>query len=69
MTWLPFEDRPRPDADLAKARLALDRGQRIEITVADDDAAVGRIFAWLMGQVRLARQIEDERQAEDGDGS
>jgi hypothetical protein len=53
--WVPFEDRPRPDADLAHARMALDRGKVIELRGADEDAT-GRIFAWLMGQVMAARR-------------
>jgi hypothetical protein len=54
MTWIPFEERPRPDEDLAHATLALDRCKVIEIRGADEDAT-GRIFAWLLGQMQLAR--------------
>lgn len=53
--WVPFEERPRPDADLAGVRLTLDRMQRIFIG-HEDEAAIGRIFAWLQGQVALARR-------------
>lgn len=54
MTWTPFEERPRPIA-LARTVLTLDRMHRIEITAENEDD-IGEIFAWLMGQVALARR-------------
>jgi hypothetical protein len=56
--WTPFEERPRPDADLAGASLTLEPGKggpgRIIVSTKNYDQA-GRIFAWLMGQMKLAR--------------
>lgn len=47
-------DRPRPDADLAKATLTLDW---FTITIDGvDDAALGRIFAWLLAQAMDAKR-------------
>ena len=57
MDWTPFEKRPRPP-QLAQAVIALDRMKRIEIA-SDDEEAIGVIFAWLMGQVSLARHEAD----------
>lgn len=54
MTWVPFEERPRPP-QLGRVILALDRLQRIEIA-SDDEEAIGLIFAWLLGQASLARK-------------
>jgi hypothetical protein len=53
MDWTPFEDRARP-VELSQVTIGLDRMRRIEIS-SDDEAAIGRIFAWLIGQVSLAR--------------
>jgi hypothetical protein len=56
--WTPFEDRPRPDADLAKVTLTLqrDQGGRGHIIVSTENYdQAGAIFAWLMGQMTLAR--------------
>jgi hypothetical protein len=58
MTWVPFEERPRPDGDLAGATFGLDQMKRIEIT-HPDEGAMGRIFAWLMGQASLARKTNE----------
>jgi hypothetical protein len=52
--WTPFEDRPRPP-ELAQVIVTLDHMERIEI-VSHDEKAIGVIFAWLMGQVSLARR-------------
>jgi hypothetical protein len=54
MDWTPFEDRPRP-VELAQVMVGLHRMRRIEI-VSDDEAVIGAIFAWLVGQVSLARR-------------
>jgi len=58
MTWEPFEDRPRPDADLANVTLTIQRDRggcgHIVISTEKYDQA-GNIFAWLMGQMTLAR--------------
>jgi hypothetical protein len=61
MDWTPFEDRPRPP-ELGKVVLALDRMRRIEI-ISDDEAAIGTIFAWLLGQAQLARRGKTDRSA------
>jgi len=53
-SWVPFDQRPRPDADLFRASISVSRMKSIEI-MHDDEAAIGRIFAWLMGQIALAR--------------
>lgn len=55
MDWTPFEKRPRPP-QLAEVVITLDRMQRIEIS-SDDEAAIGDVFAWLVGQVSLARGV------------
>jgi hypothetical protein len=54
MDWTPFEERPRPPG-LSQVLLAVERMQRIEIA-SDDEAVIGDIFAWLIGQVALARR-------------
>jgi hypothetical protein len=59
--WVPFEERPRPDGDLKGVTIGIDRMKRIEIT-HPDEAALGRVFAWALGQIRLARRAEDERE-------
>lgn len=52
--WIPFEERERPNEDLMQAKLTLRLAWRsIEITGADE-AATGRLFAWLQGQIILA---------------
>jgi hypothetical protein len=60
--WVPFEERPRPDADLARISMKIE-GAQIAIAAPDADAS-GRIFAWLIGQLNLARRIEAEREDE-----
>jgi hypothetical protein len=56
--WVPFHERPRPDADLARVQLTLEPGKggpgRIIVATENYDQA-GRVFAWLMGQMHLAR--------------
>jgi hypothetical protein len=59
--WVPFEERPRP-VELSRVIITLDRMKKIEIA-SDDEAAIGNIFAWLMGQVSLARRGKLSRQA------
>ncbi|HLY79782.1 MAG TPA: hypothetical protein VKQ70_10435 [Caulobacteraceae bacterium] len=58
--WVPFEERPRPDADLVGARLVYDGMAGTVLIEHPDEGAIGRINAWLMGQMMLARtEIED----------
>lgn len=52
--WVPFEDRPRPP-ELAEALITVDRMKTLVIT-HEDDAALGRITAWLMGQMMRAKK-------------
>lgn len=53
--WVPFEDRPRPKA-LANIRLTYVR-ECVAITSPDgDEAAIGEINAWLIGQIGLAKR-------------
>jgi hypothetical protein len=56
--WIPFEDRPRPP-ELGRVTFTTVHLKRIEI-IADDEAAIGAIFAWLLGQAQLARNEEEE---------
>jgi hypothetical protein len=52
LRYLPPADRERPDADLAQVSLALD--WKYIVIGSADEAALGRIFSWLVGQVQLA---------------
>jgi hypothetical protein len=52
LRYLPPADRERPDADLAQISLALD--WKYIVIGGSDEAALGRIFSWLVGQVQLA---------------
>ena len=57
--WVPFEERPRPDADVADLQMTLfpaSNGGVILLQARDYDAA-GRVHAWLMGQMALARRV------------
>jgi hypothetical protein len=53
MNWTPFEERPRPP-QLGELTLVIDRMRRIQIE-HDDEAVVGEVFAWLLGQAMLTR--------------
>lgn len=52
--WIPFEERPRPP-QLSRVKLAITRMERIEIA-SEDEEAIGLIFAWLLGQMQLAKR-------------
>jgi hypothetical protein len=59
LVYLPPSQTPRPDGDLADVALGLD-WKSVSI-VGADEAANGRIFKWLMGQVQLARmKVRDD---------
>lgn len=55
--WVPFEKRPRPP-QLGEARMELQRFDEggVILLHLKDYAAAGNIFAWLQGQMTLARQ-------------
>jgi hypothetical protein len=65
-SWLPYEDTPRP-ADLAKCRFELFPGPGGVIAIfAEDYAAAGRIYRWLVGHAMSEKDDQREDEAADG---
>ncbi|HEY1878491.1 MAG TPA: ribbon-helix-helix protein, CopG family [Caulobacteraceae bacterium] len=58
LSHVPPSERPRPDGDLAQVKVSLD-WKTITLR-CDDEAALGRIFMWLIGQVDLSQSGESD---------
>lgn len=60
MTWTPFENRPRP-VELGGAQMTLQRlmDEGVIVLRFKDYDTAGAIYAWLMGQMTLAKREAD----------
>jgi hypothetical protein len=57
--YVPPSQRPRPDDDLAKVTLSLN--WKFITLQCDDEAALGRIFMWLLGQMPAAAVLSSTK--------